>query len=252
MLTEKIVRDSEITGKSYTVWDAKLRGFGLQVTRGGMKNYVMRYKTLDSKYRQAIIARCSEISLRDARARAQSERVKIRAGETDPLERKENARNAPTVNELLDRFFNEYAPARIEAGRLSEKTLHEYRLQSGRFRQAHGTSRVAKIRRRDIELFADSIDRPIQRNRTLAFLSRVFNLAELWEYRDTGSNPCRGVTRVREEARDRVLSASELSRLNEALSTMQVEQMFRSVSNSRSSHDGSTCFRSAEHEVERH
>ena len=57
-----------------------------------------------------------------------------------------------------------------------------------------------------------------QRNRTADFASKVFNIFEAWEWRGQRKNPCRGVERAREEARDRVLSPSELSDLFGALS----------------------------------
>ena len=65
MLTEKIIRDAEPTGKAFTVWDARLKGLGLQVTQGGKKNFVLRYKA-GNHWRQAIIARCAEMSLQAA------------------------------------------------------------------------------------------------------------------------------------------------------------------------------------------
>ena len=64
-----------------------------------------------------------------------------------------------------------------------------------------------------------------QRNRVLAFASRLFTLAERWEWRDQRSNPVRGVERAREEPRDRVLAASELAALSAALG--QLDERFR-------------------------
>ena len=58
---------------------------------------------------------------------------------------------------------------------------------------------------------------PYQANRVLAVLSKMFNLAERWGLRPDGSNPCRHVEKFGERKRERMLSASELSRLGEAL-----------------------------------
>ncbi len=54
-------------------------------------------------------------------------------------------------------------------------------------------------------------------NRTLALLSKMFNLAELWGLRPDGTNPCRHVERYRERKIQRFLSDEELARLGNAL-----------------------------------
>ena len=51
----------------------------------------------------------------------------------------------------------------------------------------------------------------------LALLSKLFNLAEGWGIRPDGSNPCRHREKFKEQARDRHLTAAELSRLGDAL-----------------------------------
>ena len=70
------------------------------------------------------------MSLREARERAARELASVREGEADPLERRREGREAPTVGEGLDRFLDEYAPERIRLGRLSPRTLQTYRNQA--------------------------------------------------------------------------------------------------------------------------
>lgn len=55
-------------------------------------------------------------------------------------------------------------------------------------------------------------------NRCLTLLSKMFNLAEVWELRPAGSNPVRGIQRFPEKSHDRFLSDPELSRLMATLS----------------------------------
>ena len=222
MLTERIIRDAKPTGKTYTVWDGQVTGLGLQVTRGGKRNFVIRYKVAGRK-RQAILCRAGGVSLRDIRKRASDELMRIRAGETDPLERRHEAEIAPTVNDLLERFFGAYAPERIAAGRLTEKTVQDYRKQARRYVGPRlGTLHVAKVTRHDVERFAARmVKTPAQRNRTLAFLSRIFTLAEHWEWRPQHTNPVRGIERAKEQARDRVLAPSELAALAGALDALE-------------------------------
>ena len=47
--------------------------------------------------------------------------------------------------------------------------------------------------------------------------SKIFNLAEVWEMRPEGSNPCRKIDRYRENHRERFLSGAELARLGSTL-----------------------------------
>ena len=216
MLTEKVIRDAVPTGKSFTVWDTKLKGLGLQVTRGGKKNFVLRYKAGD-RWRQAIIARCAEISLNAARGRAAEELVRIRAGGKGPLERRREAREAPTVAEGLSRFFNQHCPARIEMGLMRPKTARDYRYQADKYiLPALGDRRVNDVSREDIERLLRPLAGAL-RNRVRALVSKAFRLFEDWGWRPQNTNPCRGVERAREEARDRVLSPAELQGLDEAL-----------------------------------
>ena len=217
MLTERVVRDTKPDGKARTIWDKQVMGLGLQVTPKGVKNYIIRYRTGDRK-RQAIIARAGQVSLAEARKRAGAELVKIRNGETaGPLERREAEQAAPTVAEGVTRFFDEYVPRRMADGRLSERTLYDYRKQAGRtILPALGERKIRDVTRHDIERAVASRG-PVQRNRTLALLSRIFALFETWELRPQNSNPVRGIEKAREEPRDRVLAPSEIQALAMAL-----------------------------------
>ena len=221
MLTERIIRDAKGDGTARTIWDSQVKGLGLQITQGGKRNYVIRYR-VDGRKRQAILARAGELSLKDARERAGRELAAIRAGETDPLRRREDAAREPTVAEGLDRFFDEYVPERIRIGRMTPRTEADYRAQADRtLRPALGRLRIADVDRVDVERAVAPRGR-VQRNRTLALASRLFRLFETWEYRPQNSNPVRGIERSREEPRDRVLAPSELAALSQALADDEV------------------------------
>ena len=216
MLTERIVRDAKPGPKTHILWDSTVKGLGLRITPKGVKSYILNYR-INGRLRRATIARTSEISLKIARERAGEQLVRIRAGETDPLERKREAREAPTVGDGLRRFFDEFAPARLEMGRFSPRTVADYRWMAGRFLEpALGKRKVADVTRDHVERMVSPLPRA-QRNRLLALTSRLFNLFEQWGWRPQYSNPCRGIERAREEARDRVLSSSELAALATAL-----------------------------------
>ena len=216
MLTERIVRDTKPGPKIRILWDSTVKGLGLRITPKGVKSYILNYR-INGRERRATLARASEISLKIARERAGDQLVRIRAGEDDPLERKQEAKEAPTVANGLRRFFDEFVPARQKLGRLSARTRTEYRWMARRYIEPSlGKLKIADVKRGDIERMAAPLPGP-QRNTLLKLTSRLFNLFEQWEWRQQRSNPCYGIERAREEARDRVLSPSELAALAKAL-----------------------------------
>ena len=216
MLTERIVRDAKPGPKIRILWDSTVKGLGLRITPKGVKSYILNYR-INGRERRATLARASEISLKIARERAGDQLVRIRAGEDDPLKRKREAKEAPTVADGLRRFFDEFVPARQKLGRLSARTRTEYRWMARRYIEPSlGKLQIADVKRGDIERMAAPLPGP-QRNTLLKLTSRLFNLFEQWEWRQQRSNPCYGIERAREEARDRVLSPSELAALAKAL-----------------------------------
>ena len=216
MLTAKRIRDAKPGPKTTILWDGEVKGLGLRITPGGAKSYILNYRVA-GRMRRATLARASEVTLKGARERAGEELAAIRAGESDPLERRREAREAPTVNDGLDRFFGEFCPARIGNGRMSERTAAEYRRQAdGHVRPAIGRRRIEDAARQDIERIVAAMPGPT-RNRTLAFLSRLFNQFERWELRPQRTNPVYGIEKAREEPRDRTLAPTELAALGAAL-----------------------------------
>ena len=216
-LTERAIRDTPAGPKTVILWDAQVKGFGVRVTPAGAKSYILNYHLGGRRYRRATLARCSEMSLKAARERAGRELAAIRAGETDPLDRRREAREAPTVADGIERFFGEFLPGRIERGRMAERTAADYRQQCNRYiLPAIGKRRVGDVKRHDIECMLKPL-KPVQRNRVAALTSRLFNLFESWEWRPQHSNPVRGIERAREQPRDRVLEPSELAALAGAL-----------------------------------
>lgn len=216
-LTERIIRDAKPGQKTQIIWDKQVTGLGLRITKAGVKSFILNYR-VDGRERRATLARAEEISLKAVRERAGDELVAIRNGEADPLQRREAARTAPSVNDGLDRFFEEFVPARMAMDRLKKSTVIVYQHQAKKYVSPRlGNLKITAVTRHDIEDAVHGL--PVsQRNRTLAFISRLFSQFEDWELRPQNSNPARRIERAREEPRDRVLSPSELAALAVALS----------------------------------
>ncbi len=202
------------------IWDDRLKGFGVKVSRS-VKSYIVNYR-VDGRERRVTIGRVGELSLKEARLRAAELTDSVRYRGRDPLVERQMRREAPTFEDAVNRFFGDYAPERIRQGRMALRTEREYRLQAKSYLLPKlGRKKVAEITRHDVER-AVGVLKPVARNRTLAFASRLFNLVERWEWRPLHSNPTIHIDRSREEPRDRTLSPSEMAALGRAFTKAEV------------------------------
>ena len=218
MLSEKMIRDLKPDGTARTYWDEQVKGFGVQVTPKGKKNFVVRYK-VNARWVQRILCQAGpgNVRLADARVRASAIQAEARLDGSDPLGRSNAVVPGTTVAEGLDCFFDEVVPTRFAMRRMSPRTVRDYRQQAGQYvRPALGKLRIVDVTRDDVESMVAPLT-PVRRNRILAFTSRLFNEFERRGLRPQNANPCRGIERAREEPRDRVLSGSELAALSSAL-----------------------------------
>ncbi len=204
-------------GTESVLWDSELRGFGVRVQRGGVRSYVLQYRAGDQRgapLRKLTIGRHGSPWTPETARREARRLLGAIADGTDPAAARAERREAPTMADLAQRFLSEHAEAKRKPS-----TAAEYRrLIDKVILPALGTRRVADVTRAEIAKLHHGLrDVPYQANRVLAVLSKMFNLAERWGLRPDGSNPCRHVEKFGERKRERMLSASELSRLGEAL-----------------------------------
>ena len=204
-------------GTESVLWDSELRGFGVRVQRGGVRSYVLQYRAGDQRgapLRKLTIGRHGSPWTPETARREARRLLGAIADGTDPAAARAARREAPTMADLAQRFLSEHAEAKRKPS-----TAAEYRRLVGRvILPALGARRVTDVTRAEIAKLHHGLrDSPYQANRVLAVLSKMFNLAERWGLRPDGSNPCRHVEKFGERKRERMLSASELSRLGEAL-----------------------------------
>jgi integrase len=117
------------------------------------------------------------------------------------------------VRDLVNRWRVEYAP------RLKPSTLNRYEALVRRVvLPALGSFKIEAVDRADIASLHHNLrDTPVEANRVVALISKLFNLAEAWGLRPDHTNPARHVERFPEKPRERFLSARELARLGEVL-----------------------------------
>jgi integrase len=222
----------------YCIWDNLCPGFGVEVTPAGGKLLVV--KTCQRGVRGwHTLGRWPMLNVEDARAKAYKLKDQVRQGE-DPraaIEAKKAEAAAQklelNVTQLADRFIEEHIQAKVtlENGRLKvvafgvksgnkESTAKEHvRLIEKHIKPALGHFNVKEVGTAHIAemLFKIRKATPIQANRVRSVLGKMFDRAELWGLRPTGSNPVPAQDRVMENKRERNLSDEEIQALGKAL-----------------------------------
>jgi integrase len=135
----------------------------------------------------------------------------------------------PTVEEVVREYLERHARPKKRSWREDARMLHRDVVPVWARRRARD------VTARDVRRLLDAIvDRgaPIQANRTLAVMRRMFNWAAAPDRAmvPQGHNPCRGLERPAQETqRERVLTANELRALWQALDreTAEVASLFR-------------------------
>ena len=196
---ELILRDSEIPG------------FWCRVTSSS-RSYVLRTR-IDGKQRSITLGRHGQIETADARRKALQMLGDIARG-NDPTAEREASRRSPTFEEFSQRYLSEWAKPRKKPSGLR----NDIGQLNNHILPAMGQLKLGQVSKRHVtELHQAMRATPYEANRVLAQLSKMFNLAEAWDLRPQGSNPCRWVTKYKEEARKRYLGELELRRLGNEL-----------------------------------
>jgi integrase len=218
-LTDRLVRDLPVPPEKYYIcWDAPTRnggdcapGFGLRITAAGHRAFILNYRTSAGRERRLTIGSPRAWTVAAARDHAAELMRRVDAGD-DPLAEEKAGREAPTMADLADRFEADELPKRRKATQLEYSAILRRYL-----RPSLGKAKVAEIRHADIEKLHRKIAEtaPYRANRTVAVLSRIFNLAIKWGL--AASNPAKGIERKPEEKREGYLSPAELAQLAETL-----------------------------------
>ncbi len=213
-IVEGIVPDP---AREIVAWDTEIPGFGIRVWPSGKRTYLLKYRTRDGRQRKATIGRHGALTAEQARRTALRWLSQAKDG-ADPAQDKAALREAPTIKELGARYMDEHAKVKKRASSVytDEILLRRHVLPK------LGHSKVVSVTRADIATLHHAMrDTPGAANRTLALLSKMFNLAEKWGLRPDGSNPSRHVERYPERKLERFLSNAELARLGEVLNEVE-------------------------------
>jgi integrase len=222
-LTDRIVRElpAPATGNRIT-FDDGVKGFGIRITAGNARAFVLQYRFGGRDRRLTIGAHPDWLTVAARNEAKQIKRLIDRG--IDPLAERERERTAPDLSALCDRYLVEHAEVHNKPRTVAENRRVVEQIIKPRI----GRLKVEAVDRKVVmELHRQLARTPRQANLTLSILSKALNLAELWGLRPDGTNPCRHVKRYPENQRERFLSVAELERVGEALRTAEAEGVGR-------------------------
>ena len=195
------------------VWDIDSPGFGVRVSKAGVKSYVVSYYC-DLIQRRYTIAKCSEMHADLARKKAAKVRTDAKDG-IDPIRRRRMLRCEATVEQLAKRYLSEHAVPHKAASSVKE----DRRMIDTRLKKI-AKMRVSEVTQDDVRALHIALaDHPYEANRVRSLLSKMFALAIEWKMR--GDNPCKGVKKFREDRHEAWLTVNQFQALGAALDSYE-------------------------------
>jgi integrase len=225
--TDRNIRTLRTEKESEEFFDTEFQGIGVRVFRSGNKQFFVRYTNQSGQRRRVRIGDLSIISLSEARKLAKGILADVTHGH-DPVDAKNKARAAETVEQICAEFARLYLPSR----KLS--TRAEYiRIIKREILPVLGKMKARDVSRRHVIALLEEMQIaraiPVLAERTKAVLSRVFSWALERELIQT--NPVAGIRRTAvSKPRSRVLNPDEIKTLLtvlDGLSSQTMANIFR-------------------------
>lgn len=176
VLTDKGIKHLEPSAKRRIVWAQGLTGFGIRITPKGTKSFVYKYD-FDGQDRWLTFGQYPKLKLAEALKKYGEALERVEAGEDpagDNVQANRAIRKSPTVRQLADEYVEKYAKPHKRSWEEDERILNKYVVP------VLGAKKASKATRREvIDLLDDMVadGAPVQANRTLAVMRRMFNFA---------------------------------------------------------------------------
>lgn len=202
----------------YIVYDAALSGFGVRITPNGTRNWIVEYRPQGGgravSKKRITLGATAVLTPDQARQAAGDVLARVRLGDDAPHDRAAR-RASPFLGDLIDEFMrDEVCPIR------KPRTVELYKLYFRRHvTPVLGNKRAREVTKQDIAKLHRKIGAKaeVTANRIVVLVSGLYSWAARIGRIPEGVNPARGITRFREQGRERFLSVEELGRLGDAL-----------------------------------
>ena len=148
------------------------KGFGLRITAGGGRAFVLRYRSEDGRDRLMTVGEYPTWSLAAARKRAGDLRREIDDG-VDLLEKRRQEKADPTVAEAVERYCAKHAD-NLASGRAIRATLENHLVPE------LGRKKLHAVRRRDVIAVVEKLAKKHGRQAALllTYIKQVFQWSE--------------------------------------------------------------------------
>jgi integrase len=192
-------------------FDVGCKGLQLEVRASGGKTWYLRYVNERGKVRQFRMADVRDMSLAEARRRADFLRGKVALGQ-DPADEKTAIRQIPTFEEFVNARYLPFVKGYKRSWQTDESLLRNHLLP--RFGKCH----LDQISRHEIIEMHHTRRQdgasPASANRLVVMMRYIFNLAIRWSIPGIKMNPATGVRLLEENnKRERFLTKLEVASL---------------------------------------
>ena len=203
--TDRFLRTLKPGASAVEWFDEDTRGLSLKLNPGGAATWYFNYtRRADAMRRRVQLGKLSALGLKDARLRA-TKMAGLVADGKDPAGDRRAERDALTVADLVDQFFDQYAKEKRTGKRQHQMLVKDVLPLLGR-------SKAAAVTRRDIGRITDRMTSrgvTIGASRTFEIVRKMFNWA--LEKGLIEQNPCLGMKKpFQTRKRERVLSSDEI------------------------------------------
>ncbi|WP_271950344.1 site-specific integrase [Ruegeria faecimaris] len=211
-LTKSFVESLPTFPYDYLVADIEVPRLKVKVTPAGNRSFLIRYRNSFGREKKFKLGDFPDMSVTLARHMAARHLNNIAAG-LDPADERAKKRHGLTLNELFQRFLEEYGQFHLRPS-----TVKGYRqLHRANIANSLGKRPISSITRNDLLQFhRDHANTPYTANRLIALIRRLYNWAENIGLCDD-HNPATGVKPYTERAVERLLTKEETERLAQAL-----------------------------------
>ncbi|MBN8995363.1 MAG: tyrosine-type recombinase/integrase [Rhizobiales bacterium] len=207
-LTDRGIKALKPAEKRQIVWANGLKGLGIRVAPTGAKSFVFKYD-YEGRDRWLTFGRYPKLKLAQALQLYAAALERVEAGEdpaSDNVQANYVRRAAPTVRDLAEDYIEKYAKPRKRTWEEDERIIERDVIPQ------IGALKIGKVTKRQIIELLDSVvarGAPVQANRVLAVVRRMFNFAV---DRDLiAVSPCQRIKPPSpENVKDRYLTLDEL------------------------------------------